>query len=177
MANNSYLYANPTNDPDAPLEQLQLIKQSSNEIPVLWYSLFNKSNGCSRIYFFDDGDSVSVPGLISPTPEAISNFRRRLPALRSRLPEELHAYLEEWDVHLSSVAQPYIQLDPADTILLLESDGLVAAHLECMEALDTGNLEALVTLFDHIALDFDRQQGRVVSFDPRGVKYSLMGYS
>ena len=144
---------------------------------MLWYVLFNKSDLCSRRYFFDDGASIAVPGLISPRLEATSNFRQRLLALRSWLPKELHAYLEEWDSHISSVTEPYIQLDAADTILLVESDDLAAFHVECIEALETGSLEALVTLFDRAALNFDRQQGRVVSFDSGGVEYSLMGYS
>jgi hypothetical protein len=177
MANNSYLYANATDDPEAPAERLLLVRQSSNEIPVLWYGLFDKSGVCSRSYLFADGGSVSVPGLIAPTPTALSNFRRRAPALRSWLPPELHACLDEWDARMKSVAQPYIQLDAADAILLLGADDLTAAHVECIEALDTGEPAALSALFDRVALDFDPRQGRVAGFDPGGVKYSLMGYS
>ncbi len=177
MANNSYLYANMTNDPGAPLERLRLIKQSSNEIPVLWYCLFSKDDVCSRAYFLDGGDAVSVPGLMSPTLAAASRLRRRLPALRSWLPKELHAYLEEWGVGVSSVTEPYIQLDAADAILLLGAEDLAAVHAECIGAFDGGDPEALVTLFDRVSLTFDPRQVRVVDFEPRGVEYSLVGYS
>lgn len=174
MGNMSRLIGLPTADAVATAEAT--LRIAKNSIPVFWFGLFEPADERTFGLELEDGGSLAVPGLVTPTTVARNRWSERGPLLRSWLPSSLHHHIDAWRDFLDSVPRAYLGLDPGELGLVLEDSDLSSWLSQASGAFGTPTADNVLALFDVPGLGFDPSAGRLVDFDPEVVALALTGY-
>ena len=178
MANRPFLMAHGSPVPLTAAEHEEaILAAASNQIPLLWLSLFSEADLKMVDMALEDAEGNEsrgpVPTLHAATPDAVVRYQGRSARLQAALPAALLIHMKEWELLLSSVTTSFVQIDLAEIWMMDTPEESERAFRSHVRAFEEGG-EAWAEACGQACLDV--LPGHAISFDPAVVRYGLRGY-
>ena len=152
---------------------------ASNQVPLLWLSVFDTRSvhRAPRTVVGDDEQeqSVLVPNLHAPLPEALARFLDRRDYMLANLPAELRVHVAEWESLLRDSASGYCQLDPFEVWCMDAPEVFEESLSISLAAFVDRSLNGWIHLLSEAGFQAARDRSGYV-YDPDVVRFGLRGY-